>query len=123
MLYIRNEKDAKLSLTESEHLSFIKKCEAYINTLKKENKLIAAQPLVRDGVIVSKTTNGWDQKNIVNDKEIQVGYYHILAADIDEAIKIVKENPEFEYVPSASIEIRPIKTNEAETGFIYPVNK
>jgi len=54
---------------------------------------------------------------------VQVGYYHILAGDLDEAITIAKENPEFEYVPSASIEVRPIKTKEAETGFVYPTKK
>ena len=123
MFYIRNTKEAKLSLTESEHLAFIKRCEVYINDLKKENKLIAAQPLIREGVIVSKAANNWNEKNICYDKEIQVGYYHIRAVDINEAIKIAKENPEFEYVPSASIEVRPIKTKEIETGFEYPVNQ
>lgn len=123
MFYIRNAKDAKLSLTESEHLTFIKRCEVYINALKKENKLIAAQPLIREGVIISKAANNWNEKNISYDKEIQVGYYHIRALDINEAIKLAKENPEFEYVPSASIEVRPIKTKEIETGFEYPVNQ
>jgi len=120
MLYIRNEKDAKKSLTDDQHLAFIKKCETYIGTLKSENKLIAAQPIVREGVVLKKTENGWAEKDIATDKETQVGYYHILAANLEEAIKIAKDNPEFEYVPSATIEVRPIKTKEAETGFIYP---
>jgi hypothetical protein len=46
-----------------------------------------------------------------------------MANDIQEAIKIAKDNPEFEYVPSATIEVRPIKTKEVETGFVYPTNK
>jgi hypothetical protein len=64
--------------------------------------------------------NNWAEKNISNNKEVQVGYYHIFANDIDDAINIAKNNPEFEYVPSASIEVRPIKTKESETGFVYP---
>jgi len=48
---------------------------------------------------------------------------YILAHDIEEAIDIAKDNPEFEYVPSASIEVRPVKTKEAETGFEYPASK
>ena len=120
MFYIRNEKDAKKSLTEDQHLAFIKQCEVYINKLKSENKLIAAQPIVREGVVIRKSGNGWTEKNILADKETQVGYYHILANNIDEAIKIAKDNPEFAYVPSASIEVRPIKTKEVETGFVYP---
>jgi len=120
MLYIRNEKDAKKSLSVEEHLAFIKKCESYIGLLKKENKLIAAQPVVREGVVLKKNNNSWIENDIATDKETQVGYYHILANDLDEAIKIAKDNPEFEFVPSATIEVRPIKTKEVETGFVYP---
>ncbi len=123
MLYIRNEKDAKKSLTEDRHLAFIKQCEIYIGKLKSENKLIAAQPIVREGVVLKKTDKGWIEKDIATDRETQVGYYHILANDLDEAIKIAKDNPEFEYVPSATIEVRPIKTKELETGFVYPAKK
>jgi hypothetical protein len=123
MFYIRNEKDAKKSLTEEQHLAFIKQCEIYIGNLKRENKLIAAQPIVREGVVIKRTENGWLKKNIEKDKETQVGYYHILATDLDEAIIIAKDNPEFKFVPSATIEVRPIKTKEIETGFVYPTNK
>ena len=120
MFYIRNEKDAKKSLTAEEHLAFIKSCESYIGDLKSKNKLIAAQPIVREGVILKKSGNNWIEKDIAADSEVQVGYYHILAGDLDEAILIAKENPEFAYVPSATIEVRPIKTKEVETGFVYP---
>lgn len=121
MLYIRNEKDAKKSLTEDRHLAFIKQCEVYIGKLKSENKLIAAQPIVREGVLLRKMNDSWVEKNIQTDSETQVGYYHILADDLSDAIKIAKDNPEFVFVPSASIEVRPIKTKEAETGFVYPI--
>lgn len=123
MFYIRNEKDAKKSLTEDQHLAFIKQCETYIGILKSENKLIAAQPIIREGVVLKKTQKGWTEKDITTDKETQVGYYHILATDMEEAIKIAKDNPEFAYVPSATIEVRPIKTKEIETGFVYPTKK
>jgi hypothetical protein len=123
MLYIRNEKDAKKTLTEDQHFSFIKKCEIYIGKLKSENKLIAAQPIIREGVVLKKTESGWSERDIADNEETQVGYYHILASDLDDAIKIAKNNPEFEYVRSATIEVRPIKTKEAETGFVYPTKK
>jgi hypothetical protein len=108
MFYIRNGKEAKESLTSEQHLAFIKKCETYIGILKKENKLIAAQPIVREGVVIKKSGSGWTEKDIAADTETQVGYYHILANDLNEAIKIAKDNPEFEFVPSASIEVIPI---------------
>ena len=122
MLLIHNQGDAKKLLSGEQHLAFIKKCEEYIAALKKENRLIAAQPLIREGMIISKDGKGWMKKALIADAEVQVGYYHILANSIDEAIQIAKDNPEFEYVSSASIEVRPIKSKETETGFVYPKN-
>jgi hypothetical protein len=119
MFYIRNAGDAKAALSADEHFAFVKKCEVYVGRLKAEGKLIAAQPIIREGVVVSKATTNWNKVAIDTTKEVQVGYYHIRANDIDEAIEIAKENPEFEYVPSAKIEIHQIKTKE-ETGFLYP---
>ena len=120
MLYIRNAGDAKAALTAEEHLAFIKQCEVYINRLKSADKLIAAQPIVRKGFIISKGEDGWSKTAVDATKEVQVGYYHIKANDIEEAIAIAKDNPEFAFVPSATIEVRPIKTKEEETNFVYP---
>jgi hypothetical protein len=122
MLYIRNAADAKAALSQSEHLAFIKKCEVYIGQLKAKDKLIAAQPIVREGFIVSKGENGWTSVAVDPTSEVQVGYYHIKANDMAEAIATAKENPEFEYVPSASIEVRPIKMKEEQTNFVYPAS-
>jgi hypothetical protein len=120
MFYIRNAGDAKAALSAEEHLTFIKKCEIYIARLKKEGKLIAAQPLLREGVIISKINKNWNLHPVDPNKEVQVGYYHISAQNMAEATEMAKENPEFEYVPSASIEIRPVKTKEDQTKFVYP---
>ena len=120
MLYIRNAGDAKAALTADRHLEFIKKCEVYIGRLKAEGKLISAQPIVREGFVVTKNENGWANIPVDPTKEVQVGYYHIIANDIDEAIAMAKDNPEFEYVPSASIEVRPVKMKEEKTSFVYP---
>ena len=120
MLYIRNQGDAKAALTKGEHLAFIKQCEVYIGQLKAKNNLIAAQPVVREGCILKKTETGWTSTPIDPTKETHVGYYHILADNIEEAIEIAKQNPEFSFVPSATIEVRPLKTKEVETNFEYP---
>ena len=79
-------------MTEDQHFAFIKKCESYIGILKGENKLIAAQPIVREGVVLKKTENDWAERDITIDSETQVGYYHIAANSLEEAIKIAKEN-------------------------------
>jgi len=123
MLLIRNEGDGKAAMTSDQQLAFIKKCEVYIGKLKSQGKLIAAQPLIREGVVISRAAGDWSENIINPGKEIQVGYYHILASDITEAISIAKDNPEFEYVASASIEVRPIKTKEVQTAFVYPTTK
>jgi hypothetical protein len=120
MLYIRNAGDAKAALSANEHLEFIRNCEVYIGHLKADGKLIAAQPLVREGLIISRNGGNWNISPVDPAKEVQVGYYHIIANDIDDAIAIAKDNPEFKFVPSASIEVRPIKTKEEKTNFVYP---
>jgi hypothetical protein len=120
MLYIRNAGDTKAALSQDEHLAFIKKCEIYIGKLKAEDKLIAAQPIVREGFTVTKNKDGWSKIAVDPTKEVQFGYYHVKANDIEEAIAIAQANPEFEYVQSASIEVRPIKMKEEQTNFVYP---
>ncbi len=121
MLYIRNEGDAKAALTQEEHLAFIKQCEVYIGQLKAKKSLIAAQPVVREGCILKKTETGWNITPIDPTKETQVGYYHIVADNIDEVVEVAKQNREFSFVSSATIEVRPpLKTKEVETNFEYP---
>jgi len=119
MLLVRNEGERLAALSPEKRLEFVKKCEVYIGNLKKEGKLIASQPLIREGRIISGTPNAWKDESIQEKKEIQVGYYHVMVNDIDDAIAIAKGNPEFEYTPTARVEVRPIKTKE-KTGFVYP---
>jgi hypothetical protein len=123
MLLVQNEGERLAALSPEKRLEFVKKCEVYIGNLKKEGKLIAAQPLVREGRIITGTPSAWKDEPIQEKKEIQVGYYHIMANDLDDAIAIAKGNPEFEYTPTAKVEVRPIKTKEEKTGFVYPKNK
>jgi hypothetical protein len=120
MLLIRNDIDHQAGWPSDQHTQFLKKCELYIGNLRKEGKLLSAQPLVREGKIISGTKGTWKETPFNETKEVQVGYYHILARDIDEAIAIAKGNPEFEFGTTARIEVRPIKTKEQTTGFEYP---
>jgi hypothetical protein len=120
MLLIRNKIDHQKEWPETQHQEFLKKCEAYIGNLKKDNRLISAQPLVREGKIISGKPGTWSEVPFNETGEVQVGYYHIFANDLDEAIAIAKGNPEFEYGTTARIEVRPIKTKEVTTGFVYP---
>jgi hypothetical protein len=120
MFLIRNGIDHQKEWSPDQHQQFLKKCELYIGDLKKEGRLISAQPLVREGKIISGTPGSWKESPFNETKEVQVGYYHIRARDMDEAIAIAKKNPEFEYGKTARIEVRPIKTKEDSTEFVYP---
>jgi hypothetical protein len=122
MLFIRNHGDIKNTFSPDKHSEFIKKCEVYIKHLKREGKLISAQPLVDYGKIISGSNGTWKEIPLNEKEEMQVGYYHIFARNIDEAVAIAKQNPEFEYTPAASIEVRPIKTKEEGSGFVYSQN-
>jgi hypothetical protein len=120
MLLVRNLADHQASWTPDRHLAFVKQCEVYIGELKSRNQLIAAQPLVKDGRRVVRTSGRWTEAPLDPKGLIQVGYYHIVAADSDEAVAIARRNPEFEYSASAEVEVRMIKGSEAQTGFVYP---
>jgi hypothetical protein len=120
MLLIRNQADHQTSWKPERHLEFVKKCEVYIGELKQAGQLIAAQPLVKEGKLVTGATGTWSESPLARTGKIQVGYYHVRASDMDEAVAIAKRNPEFEYSSTAEVEVRMIKTKEAETGFVYP---
>ncbi len=120
MLHIRNVGDGKAGMSPEQHLEFVKGCEDYIGILKKVNRLIAAQPLIREGKVISKQKGDWVETPVNAANEIQVGYYHIRAESLEDAITIAKGNPEFEYVAGATIEVRPIKMKEEKTEFVYP---
>ena len=120
MLLIRNEGDGKAGLDVATHLAFVKQCEVYIEALKKEKRLIAAQPLLREGTLLKADGEKWKEAPLDSNGNIQVGYYHILAENLADAIAVAKRNPEFAYVPSATIEVRAIKMKEEQTAFVYP---
>jgi len=122
MFFIRKQSDSELTLSPERHQQFLKGCETYIAKLKKEGKLISAQPIEREGNIISRKDNVWKDVSFSETKEVIGGYYHILAEDLSEAIALAKANPEFEYNPDTRIEVRPIKMKEDTTGFVYPTN-
>ena len=120
MLLIRNTADSKSAFTAAEDVQFLKACEVYIDTLVKGAHLISAQPLVREGAMVSGTPGHFATGAYSAGAEVIVGYYHILATGIEQAIEIAKGNPEFAYTTTARVEVRPIKTKETATAYVYP---
>lgn len=120
IFFIRKQSNSEQTLSTEKHQQFLKACETYIGDLKHKGKLISAQPIVWDGAIISKHYDLWLEENLDTNQEIIGGYYHILAKDLAEALQIAKANPEFTYNDGARIEVRPLKTKESSTGFVYP---
>jgi hypothetical protein len=120
MLRILNRGDHQAAWTSDRHREFVKKCETYIMELQQMGQLRAAQPLVKRGAIVARAGTAWSVDPLNTADEIQVGYYHIVADTLDQAVEIAKKNPEFEYSTTARVEIRPLKEVEEDTGFAYP---
>ncbi len=59
MFLIRNEIDHEAEWSPEQLQPFLKSCENYISKLKKDGKLKTAQPLVREGVILSGSKEKW----------------------------------------------------------------
>ena len=120
MLLIRNEADSKSAFSAEQEMAFLNACKVYIENLIKNGNLKSAQPLVREGAMISGTAGDWKSAPFSEGKEVIVGYYHILANDLDEAIAIAQGNPEFAYTTTARVEVRPIKMKETANKFVYP---
>ena|SRR5436190_2416779 len=123
MFLIRNEAESKAGFSAEKDTEFLHQCSVYIGKLQREGRMISAQPLVREGRIISGRDGAWKDAPYNEHREVIVGYYHILANDIDEAVEIAKGNPEFAYTPAARIEVRPVKMKEVTTGYVYPKSK
>jgi len=123
MLLIRNLGDSKSTFSPAQDLAFLKACQVYVEGLKSNGNLVSAQPLIREGKMISGFNGSWNEGPYSETAEVIVGYYHIMAQDLDEAIAIAKGNPEFAYTTTARIEVRPIKMKEESTSYVYPKGK
>ena len=120
MLLIRNQIDHQNGWSADRQGKFLNACRKYIDGLTQAGKLKSAQPLLRDGKMISGVKGKWMESPFHEGNEVIVGYYHVVADSIDDAIAIAKRNPEFEYSATARVEVRPIKTGEELTGYTYP---
>lgn len=111
MIFIKTTGDHMEHLSPEQQQSHIQKVGAYIGGLMEAGKLKGAQPLEIGGAIVEHGDGGFKDGPYTESKEVIVGYFHIAAEDLKEAIEIAKANPIFEDI-NATMEIRPIKSVE-----------
>jgi hypothetical protein len=120
MLRVLNRGDHQKAWPPERHREFVRACELYITRLQRDGRLHAAQPLVKNGAVLSGIDGEWTTAPLNLAGEIQVGYYLVRAESLQDAIEIAKGNPEFAYSTTARIEVRPLKADEESTGFAYP---
>lgn len=123
MLLIRMQEDVRTNYSPEQLQQFLKQVQAYITDLMERGKLKRAQPLVSEGKMISGTPGAFKDGPYNESKEIVVGYYHILAKDLDEAVAIAKGNPEFAFTKNTKIEVRPVRLMEESISYIYPGGK
>lgn len=123
MFFIRKKSKSEESLSKEKFEQFLKACEVYIEVLKEKGVLISAKPVEWTGKIVAGNNDKWKESTFDEPGEVISGYYHIQANNLDEAVEIAKSNPEFTFNENSRIEVRPVKTKETQTGFVYPSEK
>ncbi len=69
---------------------------------------MSAQPLEIEGAIIHGNKGVFKDGPFNESKEVIVGYFHILAENLEEAVKIAKANPMFDD-QEAVMEVKPIK--------------
>jgi len=111
LCFVRSEGDHLLHLSPEQQQQHVQKIAGYIGDLMKRGILKGAQPLDMAGSMVIGKKGAIKDGPFNESKEVIVGYFHILADDLESAVAIAKENPMFQDV-DAKIEVRPIKTME-----------
>jgi hypothetical protein len=109
LLIIRTEGDIWTSLSPEKLQQHIEHGTAYISKLMKEGRIKSAQPLDKGSRIVTESGGLLKDGPFNESKEVIAGYFHLLAHDIEDAVRIARENPIFRDIPT-KIEVHPIKT-------------
>lgn len=107
MVFIKNEGNPIAELSPEQQQEHIRKVGTYIKKMVEEGKMKTAQPLKMEGTIIAHEDGKFVDGPFNETKEVISGYYHILAADLKEAIEIGKSDPRFED-GKWRMEIRPI---------------
>jgi hypothetical protein len=108
MFFVYSDGNRVTDLSSKKQQLHIQKIGAYIENLAKTRKLKDAQPLEMEGIYISSNRGNFDEKMLNKNRKVIAGYYHILAKDMTEAVKIAKLDPRFEE-DGWKIEIRQIK--------------
>ena len=108
MIFIKTRGDHLEGLSPEQQQAHVQKIGQYIGGLMESGKLKGAQPLDMNGAIIHGNKGVFKDGPFNESKEVIVGYFHIVAENLDEAIQIAKANPMWDDA-EGTIEVRPVK--------------
>ena len=108
MIFINTKGDHLAGLSPEQQQAHVQKIGKYIGGLMESGRLKDAQPLEMNGAIIHGNKGVFKDGPFNESKEVIVGYFHIVAKNLEEAIDIAKANPMFNDA-EGTIEVRPIK--------------
>ncbi|WP_420602349.1 YciI family protein [Flagellimonas sp.] len=111
MIFIKTKGDHLAGLSPEKQQAHVQKIGEYIGGLMNSGKLKGAQPLEMGGAIIHGNKGVFKDGPFNESKEVIVGYFHIMAQDLEEAMEIARANPMFDDA-EGTIEVRPIKQME-----------
>lgn len=108
LLIIKTEGSVWTDLSPEQLKSHLEHGGAYIGDLMKKGILKGANPIEKSGSrIVTGSSGTLNDETFNEGKEVVAGFFHIAAKDMDEAIKIAKDNPIFNDI-ATKIEVHPM---------------
>ena len=111
LLLVRSEANHWDGMSPEQQQNHILMAGKYIQKLTSEGKLIGAQPLTMNGLMLQNDNGIFKDGPFVESKEVIGGFFHIAAKDLAEAVEIAKANPVFDD-SNSRIEIREIMRAE-----------
>ena len=111
MIFIKTKGDHLEGLSPDQQQAHVQKIGQYIGGLMESGKLKDAQPLEMERVVIHGSHGTFKDGPFNESKEVIVGYFHIKAESMEEAIEIAKANPMFDD-GEGTIEVRPIRQME-----------
>lgn len=111
LFLIRTNGDYCDSMPAEQYKKHLQDVGNYVQKLIREGRFKGAQPLHMDGTMLQGSKGTFKDGPFIESKEVIIGYFLILADNLEEAKEIAKANPVFKET-DARIEIRLVKHEE-----------
>ena len=107
LLILRTEGSVWTDLSPDQLKQHMEHGMAYIGKLISEGKLKSASPVDKGSKLITGSRGAFTDHPFNESKEVIAGYFLVSANDMDEALKIARENPIFNDIPT-KIEVHPM---------------